>query len=431
MKARRLITRIACLMVLCFCLQPVTLLAAAKPRLQVWLKMEYMAAANEVLQRQCEEFGKQRGIDVQVSFIPGAEMVKKFAAAIEAGTLPDVAELDTSEPVRFREMGLLLDVTDVAEEIAKAQGGFIPMLMPLVKDGNRYYGIPFNNTAIVMFVRTDLLQKAGLQVPRTYDELLEVGKKLTDPKNKVYGIGATYNRSDDGENVVRTILWAFGSKMTEEDGKTVAFNSPETLQAVKYMVELSKQTMPPGVMGWTDPSNNEAWLAGEVAITFGPPSIYWQVQNPPHRLKDYTVMAVPPKGPKGGAIMCQPWTMVVFKKTKQPELAKDLIRFLMEKKNLWDYVQASGGFSGPSTVEGYQHPLWKSSPSLVEYAKALQSPDCKLYGWPGPVTAGACEVRARRILCDMMSNIMVHGKSPEEAVAECERELKALYARYD
>ena len=35
-------------------------------------------------------------------------MVKKFAAAIEAGILPDVAELDTSEPVRFRDMGLLL-----------------------------------------------------------------------------------------------------------------------------------------------------------------------------------------------------------------------------------------------------------------------------------------------------------------------------------
>ncbi|MGI6130441.1 MAG: ABC transporter substrate-binding protein [Bacillota bacterium] len=426
-----LFKRIVCVAVICLCLQPIASEAAAKPRLQVWLKMEYMATANDVLKRQCDEFGRKHNVDVQVSFIPGAEMVKKFAAAIEAGTLPDVAELDTSEPVRFRDMGLLLDVTDVAQEIAGNQGGYIPMLLPLVKEGERFYGVPFNNSAVVMFVRTDLLNAAGLEIPKTYDDLLEVGKKISNPKKGIYGVGSTYNRSDDGENVVRTILWAFGSRMTAEDGRTVTFNSPETLAAVKYMAELSKATMPPGIMGWTDPSNNEAWIAGEIGITFGPPSIYWQVQNPPHPLGPHTVMAAPPVGPAGGAIMCQPWTFAVFKKTKNPDLAKDLVRHLMEKENLWEYIEASGGFSGPSTFEGYQHPLWKSSPSLQAYAEALQSPDCKLYGWPGPVTAGACEVRARRLVCDMMSNVLVNGRTPEQAVAQCEKELKDLYSRYE
>ena len=48
---------------------------------------------------------------------PRAEMVKKFAAA-SSRYFP--WQNDTSEPVRFRDMGLLLDVTDVAQEIAKS-----------------------------------------------------------------------------------------------------------------------------------------------------------------------------------------------------------------------------------------------------------------------------------------------------------------------
>ena len=97
------------------------------------------------------------------------------------------------------------------------------MLLPLVKEGERFYGVPFNNSAVVMFVRTDLLKRRAWKSPRP-DDLLEVGKKISNPKKGIYGVGSTYNRSDDGENV-RTILWAFGSRMTAEDGRTVTFNS--------------------------------------------------------------------------------------------------------------------------------------------------------------------------------------------------------------
>ena len=52
---------------------------------------------------------------------------------------------------------------------------------------------------------------------------------------------------------------AFGGKEFEADGTTVALNSPETLNAVKWNVEMFKY-MDPSVLSWLDPDNNQAFL---------------------------------------------------------------------------------------------------------------------------------------------------------------------------
>ena len=77
----------------------------------------------------------------------------------------------------------------------------------------------------------------------------------------------------DGRSTNYPVLWAFGGKEFEADGKTVALNSPQTLKAVEWYTEMYK-VMDPGVTAWLDPDNNQAFLAGKVSATVNVNTIY-------------------------------------------------------------------------------------------------------------------------------------------------------------
>ena len=58
---------------------------------------------------------------------------------------------------------------------------------------------------------------------------------------------------------------AIGDRL-DEKGK-IAIDSKETIEAMKYAVEL-QQTMIPGTLSWNDAGNNKAYAAGEISLTF-------------------------------------------------------------------------------------------------------------------------------------------------------------------
>ena len=99
------------------------------------------------------------------------------------------------------------------------------------------------------------------------------------PSKKVWGWGVTINKSGDGHGVIMAAIQTFGGRIVDETGQKVTFNSPETVAAVKwlaetYTAEKYKPMLPPGIESWTDPSNNEAFLAGKIALTSNAFSVY-------------------------------------------------------------------------------------------------------------------------------------------------------------
>src|SRR5436309_2063050 len=84
------------------------------------------------------------------------------------------------------------------------------------------------------------------------------------------------------------VIQAFGGRVVDQTGTKVVFNSPETVAGVKwlqetYTSEKYKPMLPTGIESWTDTSNNEAYLAGTVALTQNQLSVYAKAkkdQNP-------------------------------------------------------------------------------------------------------------------------------------------------------
>ena len=124
----------------------------------------------------------------------------------------------------------LVDVSDVAEEIAKEQGGFYDIFpVGREKRPNGWLAVPWCALGILLCYRKSWFDEIGVtKFPDTWESYRAAGK-LLKAKGRPIGqtLGHTYN---DAPAFTYPYLWSFGGKEVEADGKTVALNSKATLE---------------------------------------------------------------------------------------------------------------------------------------------------------------------------------------------------------
>jgi len=427
---KKIVTISLILLLVVFVLTSTTM--AKKPVLKVWLLKTFVGEANELLERYIKEWGEKKGVELKIEYLTYADIGTKYVAAIEASEVPDVGYLPEVGPARYQGMGQLLDITDLANEIFKANGGLFEKAYPAVQFKDRIWAVPHFNMVGCWFVRKDLLDKAGLKPPETWDDVIKVAEKLTDPAKGIYGLGQTFNRSVDGDGTFLILLRSFGGSITDMTGKKIVFNSPQTLAALKWATETftkykgEKRIQAPGAEGWTDPHNNEAWIAGNITQTQNSASIYYALVKKNHPLAKDTLLTRMPAGPAGTFSRMTLWHWGIFKKTKQSKLAKDLIKYVMAPERLKEYTEISLGQAGPIYHNIAKLPYWDKDPNfkaVLENSKISVLP-----GDPGPETAASAEVYARYVFTDMCSRVIVGGLTPEAALAEATKRIEEIYA---
>jgi len=137
----------------------------------------------------CEEFQKETGIELKVTQPNHNEYIQKVKMSFASGDIPDIVEINNDNMVQFANNGALYDMTDLIEHSdvfqnilkdEKAQNTF-----NAVKVKGRIYGCPEENgTGVVSYIRKDLLDKAKLKVPTTYDEFITALKAFAKMKTE-------------------------------------------------------------------------------------------------------------------------------------------------------------------------------------------------------------------------------------------------------
>jgi multiple sugar transport system substrate-binding protein len=128
----------------------------------------------------------------------------------------------------------------------------------------RRYGVPLNFNTQIVFYRKDIFDELGLKPPTTFDEFLEVLKKLDAAKKTRYptaiAFGGTQLAGEFHNN-----LMAFGGRWFDEQGRP-AFNSEAGLKAAQAIRDWL-QFMPPDVLSYTNDNVMVALQQGDIAIS--------------------------------------------------------------------------------------------------------------------------------------------------------------------
>ena len=163
----------------------------------------------------------------------------------------------------------------------------------------------------------DILEAAKVEPPKTWDEFIEVCKKLQKPP-KLTGFGLCLGLHTDTDNNVMNMIWCYGGKLVEADNKTVALHSKGTVQAVQLIADMyhKHKIIPKGAISWDNTGNNKAYQSRQVIFVLNPTSIYAHLAESDKELYDVTGLLPVPAGPAGaveeahhrrlGALQAQP-----------------------------------------------------------------------------------------------------------------------------
>ena len=223
-----------------------------------------------------------------------------------------------------------------------------------------------------------------------------------------------------------------GGKEVEADGKTVALNSKETVESVKFAVAFWNDCYDPGGLAWDDSSNNRALLAGTVSSTNNGASIYLEAKKKPETYLTETQTPLwkdifhtrLPKGPGGQFSLPFPFSDMVMGYSKNQKGAKDFLRWVHSKPVYDQWFASQQGFTLGPTAEWQNHPLWQDDPIMLPFRSLAEIG--RVAGYAGPPNRAAAEVVTKYIITDMYAKA-VQGMPAESAVKWAHGELVKIY----
>src|SRR2546426_3059312 len=200
-----------------------------------WLRwVDFVPASDEVMRKEIvPECQKALGMTLKFETINANDIQARTTAAIQSGSGPDVICGVNNWPQLYAES--VVDVSDLAEEIGKAQEGFYTVSRAVASDGKKWIGVPWCIVGAQIAYRKSWFEEIGLnKFPETWEEYRDAGKKM---KAKGRPIGQTLGHTfGDAPTYAYPYLWSWGGKEVEADGKTVVLDSKATGESAKFMI---------------------------------------------------------------------------------------------------------------------------------------------------------------------------------------------------
>lgn len=212
------------------------------PTIKIWVNWgrDQVKVLNTLIQ---DSFTPQNGVNVSVEQV-NATLVQ----GVISGNSPDLyLHMARTEPVNLAMRDVLYDLKNFKDydEVLNAnfkEGAETPYLY-----NGGCYALPDTQQFFVMFYRKDILEKLGIEVPKTWDDFLSATGILQRNKMNTYlpytklGAAATVNIGAGGLSIFPTMLLQNGGSIYNEKQNGTALASKESIDTFKFWTEFYTQ----------------------------------------------------------------------------------------------------------------------------------------------------------------------------------------------
>lgn len=357
------------------------------------------------------------------------ETTTKALTAAQAGNPPQVAVLLAIDIFTLIEEDVILPISDLAtspEEKAWIDSFYEGFMVDTRFDG-KTYSIPFQRSTPVFYYNKDAFRAAGLDPeapPKTWDEMIEVGKKLTikDGNGNVTQWGTRIpNLGLAGAWLFGGLVKSKGDVLSTDTGTEARFDTPAAKASLEFLQRLAKEeVMAPGGITWGD--TPKAFLEGQAAsIWTSTGNLAFINENVEF---DWGVGFLPggdgPGAPVGGG------NFYIFKDTteEEREAALDFIKFMTTPENAAIWSMATGYVAPRADA-------WET-PEMQAYAKRLPQALVALEQMPHAYREFATFQRARvtQFLVDAIEGVITGDTDAATALAEAQKKADAILGEY-
>ena len=211
-------------------------------------------APKEAFETIIEDF-KAANPDINVvTNIQDREAYKTAIRNFLTADAPDVASWYAGNRMRpFVDAGLFMDVSDVWEENNLSEP--LAATKPSMTVDGKQYGVPYTNYQWGIYYREDIFEEQGIEVPETFDELLEASAKLKEAGITPFTIGTKFLWTAAGVFDylnLRTNGYDFHNQLTAGEVKYTDPKVREVFENWKKLVEPGYFVENHASMSWQD-----------------------------------------------------------------------------------------------------------------------------------------------------------------------------------
>lgn len=376
-----------------------------------------MAEDNQAIYQYIQSEMEKKFPGIKINYINKGwadELRQNIMLAVMGGNTPDVAMGEDFVP-EFAQIGALVEVPD---ELA---AGLAEGPLRGAMYGGKRYAVSGMTGVFGLIYNRDVLRKAGLDAdtpPTTWEEWLEMSKKITEAGNGAYHGSVVQDMGLGGTFRIVPFMRQAGGDLTTADWSQVTFNSPENVKALTFLRELSK-TAPKGSTSMTDEGAMYNMIHhGKVAFGVAGP---WHISWAKSEGCDCGYARLPrPDADTAGNVIVGNVLWFALKQSKNHTASLEFLRIMASKE--YQEMTALGSARLPSNIEA------GSSPALAE-----AYPDMKLYSdivateSPAPLPIYAKEApRVREVWYKAQSDILQTDKDIAAILAAAQKEAEEL-----
>ncbi len=249
-------------------------------------------------------------------------------------------------------------------------------LLPAIRAGlsldGSLYAAPFYGESSMVMYRTDLMEKAGLEMPDapTWEFIGEAARAMTDKDNEVFGV-CLRGKAGWGENMAFLTAMAnsFGARWFDGDWNP-QFDQPAWSDTLNFYLDLMNDAGPPGASSNGFNENLALFQSGKCGMWIDATVAASFVTNPnDSTVADKVGFALAPDnglGRRGNWLWA--WSLAIPAGSAQTEAAKKFVAWATSKEYL-ELVAANEGWANvpPGTRTSlYENPEYQAAAPFAQ-----------------------------------------------------------------
>ncbi|TDU88724.1 multiple sugar transport system substrate-binding protein [Kribbella voronezhensis] len=298
----------------------------------------------------------------------------------------------------------------------------IPATVETAKYRDKLYAVPITSDGGLLYYRKDLLDQAGVQVPKTWDEMLAACLAVQAKVPSAKGMSCYAGQFEKYEGLTVNFSEAInsaGGVVVDKDGKPNV-DTPEALAGLEELTKgFSTGAIPKAAITYKEEEGRRAFQEGKLLFHRNWPYVYALAQKTDGSSKIVNKFGVAPlpgkSGPGVSSLGGHDYAISKFAKNKAT--AVDFINFMASEAR--QKVNLSGSSQAPTYASLYDDPaLNKQFPYLAPLKASI------LGAQPRPRVVKYGDVTAA--IQDAAYNALSGKTQPKQALTDLQTKLTSL-----
>ncbi|MEO0840419.1 MAG: ABC transporter substrate-binding protein [Cyanobacteria bacterium J06643_5] len=427
--------------------------SATQNSLNIWWDKGFNPEEDEALRELVRNWENKTGKKIDLVFYSTDSLGDKISRSMKAGNPPDIImsfKAERSPNSRLAWDNKLVDVSDIVDSVRNKYPKAILQTVNFynnVEKKRSYYAIPIHQGTMHIQYWRDLLAETGRSekdIPSSWDAFWNFWKQVQNDlreknQSQIYVFGLTLSpEAGDTYYLFEQILEAYDVEIINSQGKLL-IDDPKTRQGIIKVLTWYQQFyeqgyIPPTALRWLNPDNNRSILNREILMT---PNATLSIpvavrQDADIYNNDLGTIEFPNK-PSGQPMrhLTMAEQAAILSDSKNQELAKEFLRYLVETQVMKDYLTKAGGRNSPVLEPAWEDSFWTNpdDPHISTVTKTFREGNTRyFYNSQSPAYS---RVLDKNVWGKALNRVIVNKIPPEKAADEAIREIKLIYEQWN